>query len=476
MDEKGFAMGLLGKTKVVISRHEKNTSMTQCGNREWVSLIECISIDGRALTPWIIFKAKRQQAAWFEKLKEGHIAITDNGWTDNELGLRWLKDCFNVQTKSSQRGLYRMLVLDGHASHISTKAIDFCVENKIVLACLPPHSTHLLQPLDVGVFCPLATHYRNGLQSYTRLGASYSIDKVDFIHLYQEARAKTLVPEIIRKSWAKTGLFPYDPQVVLGQLAINTVIDTRPQTPPELTFKPRCGDSVTVEITPKNRDQIQLILKHVLEGILDPTLMIRKLASAATFAMANSDLQRVTIDEFIKLNQRKQARTNRSKTTYGEARIMSKEDADTRRTNEQIRMEKKEAKIIYTRIHKADGMWKKGLQEEIAQARKNETEWIRLWKAFSSQSIQKSQVRSLFKSPTKILSTVLELQHKELPEASPLSRLNTVAKGERKREKLGLHSAQGLSGVQGKQSQQEESARISSRGRLIKKTTFFDSI
>lgn len=48
-----------------------------------------------------------------------------------------------------------MLILDGHASHISTAAIEFCIRQKIILLCLPAHTTHILQPLDVGVFGPL---------------------------------------------------------------------------------------------------------------------------------------------------------------------------------------------------------------------------------------------------------------------------------------------------------------------------------
>ena len=43
----------------MISKYEKKKAyMTQCGNRDWVSLIECVSLDGRVLPPWIILKGK----------------------------------------------------------------------------------------------------------------------------------------------------------------------------------------------------------------------------------------------------------------------------------------------------------------------------------------------------------------------------------------------------------------------------------
>ncbi len=43
--------GVITKLKVVISKHEKKKHMTYYGNREWVSLIECVSMDGRKLRP-----------------------------------------------------------------------------------------------------------------------------------------------------------------------------------------------------------------------------------------------------------------------------------------------------------------------------------------------------------------------------------------------------------------------------------------
>lgn len=45
-----------------------------------------------------------------------------------------------------------LLVLDGHGSHITINVIEFAKSNGIHLLCLPSHTSHILQPLDVGVF------------------------------------------------------------------------------------------------------------------------------------------------------------------------------------------------------------------------------------------------------------------------------------------------------------------------------------
>ena len=61
--------------------------MIASNSREWVSLIECILVIGKALDSWIIFKDKVHKAAWIKALRSGHIALSKTGWTDNELGL-----------------------------------------------------------------------------------------------------------------------------------------------------------------------------------------------------------------------------------------------------------------------------------------------------------------------------------------------------------------------------------------------------
>jgi hypothetical protein len=44
--------------------------------------------------------------------------------------------------------------------------IEYCDDNKILLAIYPPHSTHTLQPLDIGMFKPLSTAYSAALADY----------------------------------------------------------------------------------------------------------------------------------------------------------------------------------------------------------------------------------------------------------------------------------------------------------------------
>ena len=60
MDEKDVMQGVVAKLKLMVSAKERKKYMTQDGNLEWVSLLECISMTGRFLRSWVIFKAVLQ--------------------------------------------------------------------------------------------------------------------------------------------------------------------------------------------------------------------------------------------------------------------------------------------------------------------------------------------------------------------------------------------------------------------------------
>lgn len=59
---------------------------------------------------------------------------------------------FQVRTIRNNPDHHVLLFTDGHTTRHSMKLITLCRKNKVHLFCYPPHTTHVLQPLDVGVF------------------------------------------------------------------------------------------------------------------------------------------------------------------------------------------------------------------------------------------------------------------------------------------------------------------------------------
>ena len=56
--------------------------------------------------------------------------------------------------------------MDGHGSHVSIDVIELARANDIHLLCLPSHTTHILQPLDVGVFKSFKLNFSKACTRY----------------------------------------------------------------------------------------------------------------------------------------------------------------------------------------------------------------------------------------------------------------------------------------------------------------------
>jgi hypothetical protein len=68
-----------------------------------------------------------------------------------------------------------------------------CRDNDIIAICMPTHSSHLLQPLDVGYFSPLKRAYRGLVKQKMHLGCNY-IDKFNFLKAYPAAHLEVFKP------------------------------------------------------------------------------------------------------------------------------------------------------------------------------------------------------------------------------------------------------------------------------------------
>ena len=167
------------------------------------------------MPPYIIFKGKQVQRAWITVCLNPKtvIRVSDLGWTNSDIALNWLNH-FDLYTKPRLQGIYRLLILDGHESHVSLPFIEYYKAHKIVPLCLPPHLTHILQPLDVSIFRPLAKAYKKRLYN-TAIYRALAITKIEFLKIYQAARNKAISSNNIVSAWQATGLNPYNPSTIL---------------------------------------------------------------------------------------------------------------------------------------------------------------------------------------------------------------------------------------------------------------------
>jgi hypothetical protein len=144
------------------------------------------------------------------------LSNSPTGWTNNDLGLAWLEQVFNRSTQQKARRRWRLLILDGHGSHVTMDFIKFCDSNKILLAVSPPHATHTLQPLDVVLFGPLSASYSKELTTYLHNSQGLvGMRKGDFFTLFWAAWMDSFTESRILKSFEATGISPPNAEVIL---------------------------------------------------------------------------------------------------------------------------------------------------------------------------------------------------------------------------------------------------------------------
>ena len=131
------------------------------------------------------------------------ITLSENGWTTNAIGFEWIQH-FKKHTQSRTKGVYRLLILDGHESHISVEFQQYCQEHLIITLCMPPHSSHLLYPLNVGCFSPLKSSYRKQVEGLVRLCIHY-ITKLKFLSAFKEAYKAAFIEQNIKSGFRATG-------------------------------------------------------------------------------------------------------------------------------------------------------------------------------------------------------------------------------------------------------------------------------
>jgi hypothetical protein len=136
---------------------------------------------------------------------------------------------FEKHTAHRTKGVYRLLILDSHGSHVTPEFDLFCKEYSIITLCMPPYSSHSLRPLDVGCFVVLKRSYGRQIERYMRNGVNH-IDKLDFLEAYHAARTEAMTLANVQSSFAATGLMPFDPERVLSKLHTQLKTPTPPST------------------------------------------------------------------------------------------------------------------------------------------------------------------------------------------------------------------------------------------------------
>ncbi|KAI0996277.1 hypothetical protein K3495_g11903 [Podosphaera aphanis] len=230
-DETDSRIGCLGSQLVLIWAEQKQVYLADPENREYVTCMESVCADERTIDPMIIFQGAHYLEKHFDNdlNDDALFAQSESGYTNDYLSYRWLMH-WERFTRPQNPEENRLLIMDGHGSHLTFEFINYCEAHKVFPFLLPPHSTHLLEPLDIGIFQQYKNYHQELLDDKIRIGG-LQYKQEDFFRVLQRTRNLAFKKRTITFAFKQDGLVPCDPGVVLDKMNEFSHPE-RPCTPP----------------------------------------------------------------------------------------------------------------------------------------------------------------------------------------------------------------------------------------------------
>ncbi|XP_068083401.1 uncharacterized protein [Anabrus simplex] len=200
------------KTKVVGQKNSPSSRTTSGPGKENTTVLAACNAAGGKAPPLIIFKGKYVWDQWVAP--NGYpgtvYASSINGWIDSDIFLSYFKNSL-LPAFGENRPV--LLIYDGHKSHVDNRLVEAAVEASVTILKLPPHTSHLLQPLDLCVFRSLKNAWDAKLVQWQRNHHGVKIPKGVFSQLMGETWLNVR-PGLIISGFRKAGIHPFDRDVV----------------------------------------------------------------------------------------------------------------------------------------------------------------------------------------------------------------------------------------------------------------------
>ena len=211
MDETGVPLDPK-PPKIVARKGQKKVRHRTSGKKNQITVLGCANAVGQSQPPFVIFDAKQLNPKWMDGEVPGtRYGLSSSGWTDQVLFKGWLVEHFITH---AVKGRPLFLLLDGHSSHFEPETIKFAKDNDIIIFCLPPHTTHEAQPLDVSLFGPFKHHWRSVCHEFYQSSPGKVVSKFNFMELFGKAWLKAVTPENICAGFRKAGVVPFNPNAI----------------------------------------------------------------------------------------------------------------------------------------------------------------------------------------------------------------------------------------------------------------------
>ncbi|XP_053391999.1 jerky protein homolog-like, partial [Mercenaria mercenaria] len=206
IDEKGINTEFKPPNVVAGKASKQQTIMAE--RSKTVTVIGGGNALGQSIPPFFVFPGERLVDGLMDGKTPGADGVmTKTGWSNTDVFRKYLKDHFVKFVQGRDMSDTSLVLYDGHRSHLSVDLIEWAQDNNIVLFVLPPHTSHVLQPMDIGCFGPLQLKYSQECTTFARLNHRV-VTRYDVCGLACKAYAAALNTINLQSAFKKAGIFP----------------------------------------------------------------------------------------------------------------------------------------------------------------------------------------------------------------------------------------------------------------------------
>lgn len=277
MDETGISTVPNKTPKILTPKGKKTVCKISSAERgETVTAVCCMSATGIYVPPALIFPRKRMNHLLFKDAPPGTLnLVTETGYMNTDLFVEWLKHF--VQHSKPSKDDPVLLIADNHSSHCSLQAVLYLRQNHVTFVTLPPHASHIMQPLDKGFFGPLKTAYAAEAEKWLVQHPGEVIKLTDIAGIFRSAYSATAKIKLAETAFKVTGIEPFDPDIipeeafapslVTDQQLVETPIDQQTNASVEGNASPIAANQAFTEEQP-------IIPEEVYAGEAKPKVSI----------------------------------------------------------------------------------------------------------------------------------------------------------------------------------------------------------
>lgn len=185
LDESGFQMN--PQTDIVLVKRRKK-QVYSASTKSSVAVLYGANAYGDILPPMIVYNYKRIPIAVQSKVPRSiAIGISESGWTCAATFYDYIVNHFVPWINEVKIQLPVIVFInDVHYSQLSFNLCRYCLRTGIILFPLPANATHIMQPMDVGIFDSIKTKWKAERDQWSSENCDATFSKSDFAPLLKK--------------------------------------------------------------------------------------------------------------------------------------------------------------------------------------------------------------------------------------------------------------------------------------------------